>query len=355
VATVSVVIPVRDGERHLEELLAALRREAPDEVLVIDSGSRDRSREIARAGGAELVEIAPGEFGHGRTRNLGAERTSGELICFLTQDAVPVEGWLAAYRAAFGLGARVGAAYGPHLPRAETSPMIARELTEFFAAFSPNGGPVVQSADGPVFLSNVNACYLRGCWEEIRFADVPYAEDQAFARAMLAAGWSKVYQPAAGVKHAHDFGPVEFMRRYFDEYRGLRETVGHVEGLSARGLVGNTRRQLRGDRAWMRERGWSRGRQAGWSARSAVHHAGRHVFAALGSRADRLPGGLQRAISLEGRGAQPSEADLAARGPTVRPVLGTALWDEVARVSRLARPRCTNLPLWRTSTRTFGF
>ena len=32
----SVVIPVRDGERHLSALLAALEREGPDEVLVID-------------------------------------------------------------------------------------------------------------------------------------------------------------------------------------------------------------------------------------------------------------------------------------------------------------------------------
>ncbi len=331
-ATVSVVIPVRDGEDRLEQLLDALRREAPDETLVIDSGSRDRSVQIARAAGVDLLEISPGDFGHGRTRNLGAERTSGDLICFLTQDAVPVAGWLDAYREAFELGDRIGAAYGPHLPRPDTSPMIARELTEFFRGFSSGGGPVVQGEGGPVFLSNVNACYLRRCWEEIRFADVPYAEDQAFARAMLAAGWSKVYQPAAAVEHAHDYGPVEFMRRYFDEYRGLRETIDHVEPISARGLLGNTRRQLKADRDWMEERGWSRGRRAGWTARSAVHHAGRHVFAALGSRADRLPGGVQRAISLEGRGA--SGDDIHTHGPTVRPALAAQTWAEVARLSR---------------------
>ena len=38
----------------------------------------------------------------------------------------------------------VGAAFGPHLPRPDTSPMIARELTEFFAGFAPDGRP-----DGP--------------------------------------------------------------------------------------------------------------------------------------------------------------------------------------------------------------
>jgi O-antigen biosynthesis protein len=315
-----VVIPVRDGECHLSALLGALEREGPDEVLVIDSGSRDRSTEIVRATGVELLEIPPEQFGHGRTRNLGAERTSGDLICFLTQDAVPLEGWLAAHREAFELGERVGAAYGPHLPRGDTSPMIARELTEFFAGFSSNGRPAVQGVDGPVFLSNVNASYLRRCWEQIRFDDVAYAEDQAFARAMLAAGWEKVYHPGAAVEHAHDYGPVEFMRRYFDEYRGLRETLGHVEPISARGVAGTTRRQVRSDLRWMGDQGWSAPRRSRWATRSAVHHAGRQVFAALGSRADRLPGRLQQAISLESRGVAPQR-----KAP---------VWDAVLRLTR---------------------
>ena len=317
---VSVVIPVRDGERHLGSLLTALRREQPDEVLVIDSGSRDRSLEIARAAGVEILEIEASEFGHGRTRNLGAERTSGELICFLTQDAVPVAGWLDAYREAFALGDHVGAAYGPHLPRGDTSPMIARELTEFFAGFAPNGRPAVQGPDGPVFLSNVNACYSRACWQEIRFPDVAYAEDQGFARAMLAAGWTKIYHPGAAVEHAHDFGPIEFMRRYFDEYRGLRETLGHVEPITVRGLGGTTRRQVSSDLRWMDAQGWSGGRRARWAARSAVHHSSRQVFAALGSRAERLPGAVQSAISLERRRKVPQR-----RAP---------VWEEVLTLSR---------------------
>jgi len=172
-ATVSVVVPVKDGERYLEELLAALAREEVDEVLVIDSGSQDRSREIARWAGVELLEISSEEFGHGSTRNLGAERTSGELICFLTQDATPCPGWLEAYRGAFGLDERVGAAYGPHLPRTDTSPMIARELTHFFSGFAPDGRPVVQRTGDPTFLSNVNACYARACLEEIGSATSP--------------------------------------------------------------------------------------------------------------------------------------------------------------------------------------
>ena len=333
--TVSVVIPVKDGGPLLERVLDGVRAQGELELLVIDSGSRDGSRELARAAGAEVIELAPEEFAHGRTRNLGAERTGGELIAFLTQDAVPAEGWLDALREGFTLDERVGAVFGPHLPHAGTSPMIARELTEFFAGFAPDGGPAVQRLGGPSFLSNVNACYARACWEEIRFDDVRYAEDQAFGQAMLAAGWTKVYHPRAAVFHAHDYGPVEFMRRYFDEYRGLRDTLGHVEPISARGLAGTVRRQVAGDARWMRERGYGPRERSRWIVRSAAHHTGRGVSSALGSRAGGLPPALQRRLSLERRGGSGvKEQDAELRGKQIAPSRSHPVWAEVAELNR---------------------
>ncbi len=305
VSSVSVVIPVKNGERLLEEVLAAVGREGADETLVIDSGSEDRSVAIARAAGVRLIEIPAAEFGHGRTRNLGMEQTTGDFVCLLTQDATPVPGWLAAYREAFTIAANVGAAYGPHRPRPTTSPMIARELTEFFATFSPEGTPALQCDGGPTFLSNVNACYSRRCWQEIRFREVAYAEDQAFGADMLAAGWCKVYQPAAAVLHAHDYGWMEFMRRYFDEYRGLRETIGHVEPFGVRSTLVHIRRSVADDRRWVREQVGSPSSRFGMSLRSASHHGGRRIFSALGSRSDVLPAPVRRALSLERRGDAP--------------------------------------------------
>jgi glycosyltransferase involved in cell wall biosynthesis len=332
---VSAVIPVKDGDRYLQELLAALAREEVQEILVIDSGSRDQSLEIVRAAGVRLLQIDPREFGHGRTRNLAAEHTSGELICFLTQDATPCPGWLEAYREAFALEERVGAAYGPHLPRPDTSPMIARELNEFFAGFqtagenpgatetggdqtvedehgehegsgAPTRRPVLQRDGDPTFLSNVNACYRRTCWEQIRFRDVAYSEDQAFGSDMLQAGWIKVYHPAAGVLHAHDYDAVEFMRRYFDEYRGLRESTGHVEPFAPAAAVRQVAGAVAGDRRWMAEQNFDALQKARWTARATVHHGGRRVFSALGSRAQKLPAPLRRGLSLERRGEAPA-------------------------------------------------
>jgi len=289
---VSVVIPVRNGARYLGELLAAVGEQAPGaEILVIDSASTDGSPEIARRAGVRIEHIAPEAFGHGRTRNRGAELTSGEVICFLTQDATPVPGWLDALLDAFSADERVGVVFGPHLPRPDTPPMIARELTQFFARLP---------AEDP-YISNVNAAYRRACWDEIRFRDVAYAEDQAFGRDLRHTTWTKVFRADAAVRHAHDYGLLGFMRRSFDEARGLRETTGWIEPIGLKATAGGIRRLVGRDVRWMRRQGLPLGRRAIWTLRSFAHHAGRKAFAWLGSRAGRLPPAVRRALSLEGR------------------------------------------------------
>ncbi len=334
---ISVVIPVKDGERWLPELLDALAREAPDEILAIDSGSTDRSRELLRAApGVTLIEIAPHAFGHGRTRNLGAECARGEIVAFLTQDATPLPGWLDAIRAGFALDARVGAIFGPHHARPDTSPMIARELERHFAGFAaPDGGPALQSADDEPFLSNVNAAYRRDCWAAIRFRDVPYSEDQAFGRDLLAAGWLKAYVPQMAVLHAHDYGAIEFMRRYFDEYRGLRETTGHVEAFGPLRALRTVRAETAADLRWLRERGAPAGERARWAARATVHHGGRRVFSALGSRAERLPAGVRGRLSLEGHGD--GTGATAAAVPPAAPIAALRADDPYGAAARVMR------------------
>jgi glycosyltransferase involved in cell wall biosynthesis len=287
----SVVIPVKDGARYLAEVLIAVAREAPGaDVVVVDSGSADDSVAIARRAGVRVIEIAPGEFGHGRTRNLGAERTTGEIVAFLTQDATPAPGWGPALLAPFA-DEDVGVVLGPQLPRPGTPPMVARELDWFFANLP---------ADDP-YLSNVNAAYRRACWEEIRFRDVAYAEDQAFGEDLAGTRWRKVLAPGAAVHHAHDYGLLDAWRRAFDEARGLRETRGWVERIAPRATLGGLRRQVARDVRWMRGQGWPPARHLAWLPRSAAHHAGRKLFAWLGSRADRLPRRCRAALSLEGR------------------------------------------------------
>ncbi|MFY9488627.1 MAG: glycosyltransferase [Solirubrobacterales bacterium] len=306
IASASVIIPVLNGEEYLEELLAALaiqKAEVPYEVLVIDSGSTDRSLEIVRTAGVRLIEIPPSEYGHGRTRNFGMTQTTGDLVCFLTQDATPAgDGWLQGYIDAFKLHPRVGAAYGPHLPRPGVNPLMARLLTDHFGGMSQDGKAVVHHPGDITFLSNTNSALARSAWQEIPFRDIAYAEDQAMGMDLLDASWRKVYAPAAAVWHSHDYGLVESWKRYFDEYRGLHDSIGTIEALSPLTALKRVAAAVVADWRYIgRERDRSSANKLRWQATSVVHHAGRVVMGGIGARSNRVSPALRAAFSLEER------------------------------------------------------
>jgi len=90
--TISVVIPTKNGGGDFELLLSALNQQKGLknlEVIVVDSGSSDGTVSIARAHGAEVLEILPEEFSHSHARNLGAEKATGNYLFFTVQDALP--------------------------------------------------------------------------------------------------------------------------------------------------------------------------------------------------------------------------------------------------------------------------
>jgi len=309
-STVTVAIPVLDGGALLARTLDAVRRQRVDaelELVVADSGSTDGSRRVAEAAGATVIDIAPGEFSHGGTRNLLVERSTGDHVAFLTQDATPAaDTWLARLLEGFALADDVALAFGPYRARPDASPMVRRELEEWFSSFAPDGAPRVDREGGAdrdrlAFFTDANGCVARRAWEQVPFRRVSYAEDQMLARDMLAAGWSKAYVPGAAVVHSHEYTPRARLRRSFDEARALREVQGQrAHGGPLRlGLV--VQRQVRDDLDLLQREGASPGRRARLLPRSVAHHASRALGATLGSRADRLPARVRRVLSLEGR------------------------------------------------------
>jgi glycosyltransferase involved in cell wall biosynthesis len=308
--TVTVAIPVRNGAAVLERTLTAVRAQRLErevEVLVCDSGSRDGSVALARRYGAEVIEITSERFSHGGTRQLLMERSAGAHVAFLTQDAVPAdERWLAKLLAGFDLADDVGLVFGPYRPQTGASPMVARELGEWFRSFSPDGAPRADrlapaERDLPArellgprgFFTDANGCVARSAWESVPFRSVPYAEDHVLAHDMLRAGYAKVYLPEAAVIHSHEYTGWGWLRRSFDESRALRAVYGFVEPvapLKVWGLVGADWRYARG----------AGGVHADVLVRSAVHHSLRVTGAVLGSRADRLPRAVAGRLSLEG-------------------------------------------------------
>ncbi len=84
--TLSIIIPTKNEEETLPSLLASLAKQTfrDFEIIVADVASTDRTRAIAMAGGARVVE--GGLPGAGRNR--GAEVASGDIFAFVDADVV---------------------------------------------------------------------------------------------------------------------------------------------------------------------------------------------------------------------------------------------------------------------------
>jgi glycosyltransferase involved in cell wall biosynthesis len=89
---VSVVLPVRNGERFLGEALDSVLTQEyePLELIVVDDGSTDRSGDIARACGAHVIRQE--SEGLSGARNAGIAAAHGELIAFIDADDVWLPG-----------------------------------------------------------------------------------------------------------------------------------------------------------------------------------------------------------------------------------------------------------------------
>jgi GT2 family glycosyltransferase len=314
---VSVAIPVRDGGAPLAGVLRALAGQSVEhELIVCDSGSSDGSPDLAREHGARLIEIEPALFSHGGVRNRLMEAASGSHVALLTQDAEPAdEHWLERLLEGFALAADVGIVYGPYRPRPWVATPVRLELERWFGSLAPDGEPQIDRLEQherslPAleligrrgFFSDANACVARAAWQRVPFREVPYAEDRVLAIDMLRAGYAKAFVPQAAVIHSHDYSPGEQLRRCFDEWRGLREVYGWREPASParalrqlRGALGHARREL------IRE-GVPAPRRRATLAAVSGHHVVCLAGALLGSRADRLPPGVRRLLSLERRG-----------------------------------------------------
>ena len=168
---VSVIIPTRNGEQYLWQLLVTLREQSlrPDQILVIDSSSEDNTVKICRAFAVDIIPIDVRNFDHGGTRNLAASKAIGDILVWMTQDAL--------FRDAECLGNlirplfdfKIAASYGRQIPREEANP-----IERFARVFNyPLAGRIKGLDDLPLlgvktfFFSNVCSAVKRGPFQEV--------------------------------------------------------------------------------------------------------------------------------------------------------------------------------------------
>jgi rhamnosyltransferase len=297
---ISIVIPVKDGGSDLVRCLQGIGTQVIDdevEIVVIDSGSTDRSVAQARERGAFVHEIPAHEFSHGSARNLGASLASGEWLVFISQDAHPVdERWLERLTGPLReQESLVGGVYGRQLPHPGATPP-----ERYFLDFLYGAQARRQSAAGTheltmetTLFSNVNAAMPRSLWERFPFVeDIIMSEDQDWSRRILLDGFTVAYEPTAAVRHSHNYTLGAAFRRFFDSGASADRAYLAGERESARALRAAAIRYARGELQWM----WRTG-QRRWIPYTVVYETTKMIGLLLGANHKRLPLAAKRRLS----------------------------------------------------------
>lgn len=198
---ISVIVLTKDEASNLPECLDAVlaQMQGRDEVVVIDSASGDKTVEIAagyavRNPGRVRVHAFPENVSFGMARNQGLEMAKNDVIGFVSADAVPEPGWLAALREAVR---NADVVYGRqrHAPPSENAATVSRGLR--YHHFETRKEVLPET-----YASNVNAAYRRFAFQTLRFdEEAAGAEDVAFAKQARLAGLRIAYAPNAVVRH----------------------------------------------------------------------------------------------------------------------------------------------------------
>lgn len=249
---VSVVIPALNAADRLPRLLELLQGQSlrPAQILVVDSSSTDGTAQVASSfDGVQVNVIDRATFNHGTTRHEALLATTGEYVCFLTDDAVPANADLLKNLLRPFCDPQVAMASGRQLPKPQ-----ARRFEQLVRGFNyPDVSHVRSRQDLPThgiktfYLSDVCALYRRSAYLAVGgFRHVNTNEDMLIAAAFVHAGYKVAYAADAQVLHSHDLSPREqyvrnkavgeFLETHSDELRcpdATGEGVRLVKAVSA--------------------------------------------------------------------------------------------------------------------------
>jgi glycosyltransferase involved in cell wall biosynthesis len=178
------------------------------EVIVVDSGSTDRSREVAAAHGAQVVDCPRGIP---LARNLGARHARGELIAYVDADAELLPGWFETVARSFARTRRKILGGPPGLPPDASWIARAYAMHDIPTDLTPG-----QETDRDWLITCHCMVLGREVFDEVGGFDETLLvdEDTHFVRAAIARGVLAVCDAGLGfIHHGEPATLADFFRR----------------------------------------------------------------------------------------------------------------------------------------------
>ena len=238
---ISVIIPTYNAECSLPQLLESLKNQSISfELIIIDSSSTDNTLKIAQQYTQNILTIPTDEFDHGGTRTKAGKVATGEIIVFLTQDALPYDKHTLKTLVDSFANTSLGAVYGKQLPYAQSN-LFGKHLRQFnYTDTSYTRSLADKEVYGikTAFLSDSFAAYKRSALEKIDWFKngLIVGEDSYAGARLILEGYALAYNDKAKVYHSHSYTCKQEFKRYFDigvfhkKEQWILDTFGKAEG-----------------------------------------------------------------------------------------------------------------------------
>ncbi len=203
--TVSVVVPVLDGEQTIGDCIdSLLRLRYPAErveLLVVDNGSRDGTAAVLQQYGSRIVRLDESTRGPAAARNAGLHAARGEVVALTDADCQVDPDWLTAIVAPL-VDPRVGVAGGTirALPPANE--------VERFGEVIHDHRQAIEELEPPYAIT-MNWASRHAVLEEFGGFDERFrrGEDVDLSYRVIQAGYTLTFAPTAVVYHHNEVEP----------------------------------------------------------------------------------------------------------------------------------------------------
>lgn len=238
---VSVVVCTRNRPDRLAALLADLREQPAEEVVVVDQS--DAVRPLVG-----VIHIVDEGRGLPRARNLGVARSQGDVVLFFDDDVRLLPGCVEAHREAYRdplvggvVGRIVERSLRPNAPSTTNRIDRCGRVRTNLEGLAPVQVEVLKGANMSFRRAALDGLGSDGVWFDEGYAGTAFLEDADLSARVAARGWVLRYVPQAGVVHLSE--PSGGVRvgdrlrterwRFHNTGRFLRKTRGALSVMPA--------------------------------------------------------------------------------------------------------------------------
>jgi len=235
---VTILIPALNEEAHIESCLRSLKRQTYPaerfEIVVVDNGSTDTTRELVKRSNARLLQESRKSAYW--ARNLGIENTRGDFLAFTDADCRADPAWISnLVQCAQRQNAAVVGGLIEYV-------MISDTLGNRLLIETHRPEHVRRNIERFHSVAGGNMLVRRSAFEQLGlFNVIAWGSDIDFSQRAAMAGLNVAFCHDAIVQHQCDLSSVAYWRRsfetrfgqvlLFDERRGIVEAVKNLKRL----------------------------------------------------------------------------------------------------------------------------